>query len=178
MEDIERLDLKFSRIDKESNRHTILYEIRMLRFCLEWLNKNGPDHLPEEEMWAILESFLLHYRNLANYLSGRGGKKGDLSMSVPKHWSEEGFTKTKVEAIKKAASGAFKEYSSKISTYLAHCTRQRYDKPVRWKPSLMFQELEPAIGEFEKALGMPPTPSRIVEAYVEPSFGTPTIIKY
>jgi hypothetical protein len=145
-------DAMFSRPSKESHISTILYEIRMLRFCLTWLTAHGASHKPAEEVYVALECFLLHYRNLANFLSGKGGSHGDLSMAAPRHWTDgEQFDEEKIAAIKAKAAVAYTSYSGDISTFLAHCTNQRYEQSKRWNPSQMFAALESAMVQFEKA---------------------------
>jgi hypothetical protein len=55
-----------SRPDKPSHGQTILFEIDMLRFAAGKLLKVGD--VPEHEQWVWLEDFLLHYRDLIEFL--------------------------------------------------------------------------------------------------------------
>jgi|ERR1041385_1526388 hypothetical protein len=140
----------FSRQEKESHIKTIEYEIRMLKFCLDCLNKSGAKHQPEEEMWAMLESFLLHYRNLVNFLSGRGRKRNSLTMAQTKRWADKNYDKAETDAIQNLAVPAYKAYSNQISIYLAHCTPERYEIPMEWKPQKMYNNMLPALERFQQ----------------------------
>lgn len=146
----ERDEQMFSRQTKESHLETIQYEIRMLRFCLDRLSQCGSKHQPEEEMWVVLEGFLLHYRNLVNFLSGRGGTHGDLSMAAPRLWAGDRFDKAETDAIQKLASQPYTAYSNEISTYLAHCTRDRHEHVKEWPIQRMYDDLLPALAKFEQ----------------------------
>jgi hypothetical protein len=141
----------FWREEKDSHIKTIVYEIRMLRFSLSWLVKNGTQYRPEEELYAVLECFLLHYRNLVNFLSGKGGSSGDLSISAPNQWVDGKYDETEAAAIKKIAGPVYTAHSPDISTYLAHCTKKRYEQSKKWQPGKMYDELAPAIVKFEES---------------------------
>jgi len=55
----------YSRTEKESHLDTIHYELSMLNFCGEQLDKlSRADH----SFNAFLECFLLHYRNVMEFL--------------------------------------------------------------------------------------------------------------
>ncbi len=173
-------DDEFSRTRKKSRSSTIEYEIRMLRFTLEWLRRLGPDHQPEDEMFAVLESFLLHYRNLASFLSGKGGKRGDLMIHTPKRWTNQQIPPEKLDQIKELATEVYDKYSKKISTYLAHCTEARFLQAIRWRPGRMYQDIAEAIHEFEELLGeQPPTRTPSVVHYMlgNDDYGTATKTK-
>lgn len=168
----------FSRPDKESHISTIKYEIRMLRFSLDWLTKNGLGHQPEEELCALLECFLLHYRNLVNFLSGKGGSSGDLSMASPSRWADKNYDKATAEAIQKLAGHVYSAHSADISTYLAHCTRQRYERSKKWQPGSMYDELLPAIKKFEESFCGEIQAVREMSLLGTADYSTATVIKH
>ena len=57
-----------SRIDKAEHYQTVLYEIDMLRFCYSKV-LSPPDGARDADVWAYLEAFLVHYRNLLYFFS-------------------------------------------------------------------------------------------------------------
>ena len=162
----------FSRVSKKSHIETIEYEIRMLTFSLGWLAKSGTDHQPQEEIFAILECFLLHYRNLVNFLSGKGGSSGDLSMAAPDVWVRSGYDRGQSEELRKITAPVYTAYSADISTYLAHCTRQRYEQSKEWQPGKMYEELLPAIVKFEELFCGKRRAKEVKALFMEDSFGT------
>ena len=74
-------DLKVSRRVKEDSLDTVKYEIEMLRYCRERINRLDQTSAPEEDRWLALEGFLLHYRNLLEFVRGRGQREDDLKLS-------------------------------------------------------------------------------------------------
>jgi hypothetical protein len=168
----------FSRPNKESHISTIKYEIRMLRFSLDWLTKNGVGHQPEEELCALLECFLLHYRNLVNFLSGKGGSSGDLSMASPNRWADKNYDKARIEEIRKLAGHVYADHSTDISTYLAHCTRQRYEQSKKWQPGSMYDELLPAIKKFEESFCGETQAVRGMSLLGDADYSTASVIKH
>lgn len=142
----------FSRPSKESHEGTIHYEAQMLRHCkdrLMTLKKSDPT-VDQREMVVYLECFLLHYRNLAQFLSGKGGSSKDLRMTNSKKWSPRQLTREEAEQVTTPAVKTYDKYCHDISTYLSHCTRQRYEEEMSWKPKEMWRDIEPAINAFEK----------------------------
>jgi hypothetical protein len=104
------------------------YEIRMLRFCVQRLDKQPS--LSDEERWVYLECFLLHYRNLIRFFSGREHRatKGDVSMSQPEAFCSA-LSKERVEWYKAQVqtldnNDANCEHNL-ISKLLQHCTKKR-----------------------------------------------------
>jgi len=65
----ERMPIIRSRPKKLNHADTVLYEIYMLRFAADRLKREQCDD--QKDAWAHLEAFLLHYRNLIEFL----GKK-------------------------------------------------------------------------------------------------------
>jgi hypothetical protein len=60
------MSVAFSRADKLTDGDTILYEIDMVRFAASRLLRGKWES--EKDQWACLESFLVHYRNLIEFL--------------------------------------------------------------------------------------------------------------
>ncbi len=167
----------FSRPSKESHISTIKYEIRMLRFSLEWLTGKGATYQPEEELYAVLECFLLHYRNLVNFLSGKGGSSGDLSMAAPNRWADQRYDKTQLDVVQKMAGPVYAAHSADISTYLAHCTRQRYEQSKQWRPGTMYDELLPAITKFEELFCGQKQNTYVTSVLGDAEYGTTSMTK-
>lgn len=139
----------FARPSKESHEGTIHYEARMLRYCLDRIVALRQEGSAGDDLIVHLECFLLHYRNLAHFLSGQGGSSGDLKITNWKRWSSRQLSKEEVAKVTKAAAAIYRDYCSDISTYLSHCTRERYEKEKDWNPQKMLKDLEPAISGFE-----------------------------
>jgi hypothetical protein len=170
--------IMFSRASKKSHINTIEYEIRMLKFALAWLAKNGTDYQPEEELYAILECFLLHYRNLVNFLSGKGGSSGDLSMAAPDVWVRGEYERNQTEELRRITAPIYTAYSADISTYLAHCTQQRYEQSKQWQPGRMYEELMPAIAKFEEVFCEKGRAKEMKTMLTEESYGTASWIEH
>jgi len=172
-------EVKFDRAaQKESHLGTIQYEIGMLHYSLEWLMLHGPDHEPAEERHVFLEAYLLHYRNLVNFLSGSGGSAGDLTIKKPQVWAESKYTEELIAEISKVAKEAYTAHSGNISTFLAHCTEDRHDRVQQWQPDKMYVVLKPAIDLFMKSFPKN-EPNRGQSVVLGPeSHSTATIIRY
>jgi len=168
----------FCRPSKDSHISTIEYEIRMLRFSLGWLTKNGTTYQPEDELYAMLECFLLHYRNLVNFLSGKGGSSGDLSMAAPKRWVRRDYDESEIDVIQKMAGPVYAAHSADISTYLAHCTRQRYEQSKQWRPGTMYLELLPVISKFEELFCGGKQLGHVTSVLGDAEYGTTSMAKY
>lgn len=169
----------FSRTQKESHESTLGYEIRMLHFTLDWLGRLGPEHQPEDEMFAVLESFLVHYRNLARFLSGKGGTKGDFLITTPNRWTEQQLPRDELMKIQKLATKAYENYNEAISTYLAHCTKERYLRPTGWHPVEMYRQIAPAVERFQTLISKPrPAKPRAIGMLERDSYSTATVTRH
>jgi hypothetical protein len=165
-----------SRIRKDNNFLTVLYEIDMLRFAY------GQVVCPREEareadVWVFLEVFLLHYRNLLDFFGKEPRFETDVSIASPKMiWSpEDGLDKQMPEAaalkeMQDRGIQLWKEYDDPnqredtISRYLQHCTTYRTG-PKEWFPIEMMREMESLLGLFERYLPefKPATQSGLVD---------------
>jgi hypothetical protein len=144
----------YSRTVKESHLDTIHYELSMLNFCggqLDKLSRAGQRALFN----AFLECFLLHYRNVMEFLSGnhhrkakKPGETSDLSTADPKPWAGRELSPEELAEIQTPAKTIDVKYSKDISQYLQHCTERRFAEDRFWKYGEMFAELRPAIQAF------------------------------
>jgi hypothetical protein len=139
----------FARPSKESHEGTIHYAARMLRHCLDRIVAFRNEDSAGEELIVHLECFLLHYRNLAHFLSGKGGSHGDLKITNWMRWSSKRLSEEEVAKVTQSATAIYWDYCSDISTYLSHCTRERYEKEKDWNPQKMLNDIAPAIRAFE-----------------------------
>jgi hypothetical protein len=144
----------YSRTEKESHLDTIHYELSMLNFCgaqLDKLSSAGD----RASFNVFLECFLLHYRNVMEFLSGnhhrkgkRPGESSDLSTADPRPWAGRELSPEEVAKIQSPAKTIDDKYFQDISQYLQHCTERRFAEGKFWKYGEMFAELRPAIEAF------------------------------
>lgn len=165
-----------SRIRKDNNFLTVLYEIDMLRFAY------GQVICPREaareaDVWVFLEAFLLHFRNLLDFFGKKSRFASDLSIARPEMiWSpEEGLEKQMPDAsalkeMQERGMQLWQAYEDTnqredtISRYLQHCTTYRIG-PKDWFPIAMMHEMESLLGPFERHLPefKPATQSGVVD---------------
>ena len=121
----------YTRRPKESHLDTVRYEIDMLDFCAEKLMQK-PQGWDEGDQNVYLEGFLVHYRNLLRFFSGKNPKDNDLSTAKPEVWAVRQITAAELDAIKKPAENLDKDrgdgYHAKISRYIQHCTIYRHEQ--------------------------------------------------
>src|SRR5579875_2269831 len=92
----------YARRPKESHLDTIVFEIEMLNFCKRKVVQC--DTLEVKERWVYLEGFLLHYRNLIRFFSGKGPqRKGDLSTNNSMVWGNRCLSPVEGSTIKDPA---------------------------------------------------------------------------
>src|SRR5271169_2738817 len=73
------MPLILSRPKKLNHIHTVRYEIDMLRHAISRLAKQK---LAERDAWVYLEAFLLHYRNLIEFLGKENPSQTDLHVTT------------------------------------------------------------------------------------------------
>src|SRR4051812_40414444 len=78
-----------SRPDKMTDSSTILYEIDMFRFAAHRLFERRLEY--DKDVWTHLEAFLLHYRNLIEFL-GKQGNISDSDLHVTNIWTRLSHT--------------------------------------------------------------------------------------
>lgn len=149
-----------NRPEKLSDRHTIIYEIDMIEYCYQRLVQEK--RLSKREGYAFLECFLLHYRNLIEFLGKtRSLRDDDLSISKPEDWA--GGLPIGEDRIKPlVANELYEEYEGRdktgekrrdtISRYLQHCTKQRTESKD-WPVEEMYRKISPFIDGFRSVLG-------------------------
>jgi hypothetical protein len=127
----------------------------MLRFSYQRL---AEQNLVERDAWVYLESFLLHYRNLIDFLGNDRLRPGDLhimniwtlaNLTAPANLNDlyEKGKKLRAEYEPTDAQGG-----GRISQYLQHCTEKRIEFKD-WPVSTMYEQIEPLLSDVEKHLG-------------------------
>jgi hypothetical protein len=145
--------LIYSRPPKLEHSDTIHYEISMLRYAAQKLDSG----LVERDAWVHLEAFLLHFRNLIEFLGNDNKRDGDLR--ITNMWELIGVTPpARLAGINAEGKLLFANYEpsdkaggGRISQYLQHCTEKRIDDK-RWEVSKMMSEIEPLLHEVEQSL--------------------------
>jgi hypothetical protein len=85
----------------------------------------------------------------------------------------------KIKEIAGLAANVYKDHSEAISTYLAHCTKDRYMRPRSWRPGKMYGELAEALSRFEALIDESEATARAVPVSVlEDDFGTATRTRF
>ena len=164
----------YARPLKESHLDTVRYEIEMLRFCVQRLPALR-DRIPHTQLvssgyvtnmsvhtvttepdprdvYVYLEAFLVHYRNLIRFFSGkRTDKPKDLSVKKPEVWAGRALSPAEDAAIRSPAVQLDTHWHDRISKYLQHCTEVRSERDVEWPIGQMMNELQPILGAFEQA---------------------------
>lgn len=163
--------------NKESPLDTLLYEIRMLRHAYLFLSKHGPSHQPKDELNVYIECYLVHFRNLINFLSG-GGKKNDFRIDRPQKWSPCEISKNQLNTLKQASQDLRVRYSATISKFLTHCTSDRHMAHQAWDIAAMNTEIEQRLIAFEQLIGKPQKDSGRPKMNFTDSFGTATTRKF
>jgi len=152
------MPLILSRPKKLSHTGTIRYEIDMLRFAAQRLAEKA---LTGRDVWAFLEVFLLHYRNLIDFLGSENPRPDDLHVrniwqltnSTPPANLDELYVKGR--ALRARYEPADAQGGGRISQYLQHCTMKRTDAKD-WEVGVMVDDIEPLLCEVEKHLGVHP----------------------
>jgi len=143
----------FSRPGKLTDSDTILYEIDMVRFAASRLLRGKWES--EKDQWACLESFLVHYRNLIEFLGKEQHLIRDTDLHVSNIWHRLGTTEpAQFPKIREQGDKLWAKYErveDTISRYLQHCTTLRTESKS-WEVGTMNGELEPVLAEVEKAL--------------------------
>jgi hypothetical protein len=147
-----------TRIDKLSHSDTVLYEIHMLRFTCDRLIES--EWKNERDAWVYLESFLVHYRNLVEFLSKPQSKirdKGPIQdIHITNIWElEHQAVPSWVSEVHTKAQPLWAKYGEaadeRISIYLQHSTTKRIDIK-HWRIDEMVNEIEPLLTEITNAL--------------------------
>ncbi len=143
----------FSRLEKATDAETILYEIDMLRFAASELIGGKLERGDRE--WVYLECFLLHYRNLVEFVGKEQREIRKTDLHVSNSWKKI-HTKPPTELAQIYAAGRklwdkYERVDDRISRFLQHCTTLRTEFK-EWEVGTMYNELEPLLYEIEKAI--------------------------
>jgi hypothetical protein len=145
--------VSFARPDKQTDAETILYEIDMFRFAASRLLRGTWES--DKDKWACLECFLVHYRNLIEFLGKEQNLVQDTDLHVTNIWQRIGVPEpAQLPEIRRQGDILWVKYEraqDRISRYLQHCTTLRTEWKS-WEVGTMNGELEPVIAEVEKAL--------------------------
>ncbi len=134
----------YTRGEKENDLDTIIYEINMLDHCFQRC-KQTTETEDQGDRNTFLEGFLLHYRNLIEFFSGRQTRYStDLSISKPKVWRQN-----KGDTTRMTRPDLRKKYQGEISKYLQHCTTIRAEVTKEWDIDKMYSELNEVLVQFE-----------------------------
>src|SRR6202521_840441 len=148
------MPLILSRPKKLDHVDTVRYEIDMLRFAAQRLAEKT---LTKRDAWVYLEAFLLHYRNLIDFVGSEKLRSGDLhitniwqlaNLAEPGNLKEI-YAKGKILRARYEPPG---DQAGRISQYLQHITEKRIDAKD-WEVSVMVDGIEPLLSEVEKHLG-------------------------
>lgn len=152
------MSLILSRPKKLSHSDTVLYEIYMLRFAAgRLLDGHTKDYWRDEkDAWVYLEAFLVHFRNLIEFLGNDKPRPTDVHVKTI--WKLEDLTPPgPLDDICAKGTHLWDEYEPggkdgvRLSQYLAHCTQQRIE-PRDWDIDRMTGQIEPLLAEIEKRL--------------------------
>ncbi len=143
----------FSRPDKLTDAETMLYEINMVRFAASRLLRGAWES--DKDRWAFLECFLLHYRNLIEFLGKEQHLVQDTDLHVSNIWQRLGVSEpAPLPKIREQGDKLWAKYErvrDKISRYLQHCTTLRTELKS-WEVGTMNEELETVLADVEKVL--------------------------
>ena len=151
------MPLVLSRPAKLDHVDTARYEIDMLRFAAQRLAEKT---LTERDAWVYLEAFLLHYRNLVNFLGSDKPGPGSTDLHLTNIWQlgnlvppiELDGMYAKGQALRAKYEPTNKQGGARISQYLQHCTTKRVEAKD-WEVSTMVADIEPLLSEVEDHLG-------------------------
>jgi hypothetical protein len=143
----------FSRLEKATDVDTILYEIDMLRFAASELVGGKLEHGNRE--WVYLECFLLHYRNLIEFVGKEQHLVQKTDLHVSNIWKKIRTSPPK-ELAKLSAEGRklwekYERTDDRISRFLQHCTTLR-TQFKEWEVGTMYNELDPLLQAIEIAI--------------------------
>ncbi|MFI5096587.1 MAG: hypothetical protein ACHQT6_01310 [Candidatus Acidiferrales bacterium] len=145
-------NLIFSRPHKLGDFDTVVYEIDMLRFAAARLQESNWQD--PRDAWVYLEAFLVHYRNLIEFLGKDNPSKTDLHITTM--WNQEGVAApVDVDEIHTKGKQLWAQYEPKdtdgggrISQYLHHCTTKRTNAKY-WRIDEMTKQIEPLLKSVE-----------------------------
>jgi hypothetical protein len=119
----------------------------MLRFTAGQLNMGTY----EKDAWVYVESFLIHFRNLIEFLGNPDPRaKGVRDLHVTTLWAREGLqepeTLSRLHSDGRQLFEFYERQKSRISRFVAHCTEKRIDFK-EWYIDKMCEEIEPLLDQ-------------------------------
>lgn len=153
---------------KLTHTQTILYEIDMLRYTAEELDKGN--RKSEKDKWIFLEAFLVHFRNLIEFFGHPAPRLTDLHITkIGDFWHDVSTRPSQSDLAKLRRADLWDRYEDdqpdRISRFLHHCTQHRVD-PKEWEAGMMYSELNPTLDAFERLV---PDRSRTWDIPVAPT---------
>jgi hypothetical protein len=154
------MSLILSRPKKIHHPDTVLYEIYMLRFAAGRLLEGQTKGYwrDEKDAWVYLEAFLIHFRNLIEFLGNDNPRPTDVHVKTI--WALVNLRPPdRLDEICTKGSLLWNEYEPKgkdsvrLSQYLAHCTQRRIESRD-WPIDTMVEQIEPLLTEIEKHLSL------------------------
>jgi hypothetical protein len=139
----------YERNRKSSHLATLYYEMDMLEFTFRKVSESESG--AESPDWNLLiEGFLLHYRNLIEFFSGKKHRPNgsDISIANSEVWSGRKLTEAEMNQLQPAAQKLEDEYWVDISQFLQHCTVRRHLEFREWDIAKMFERLTPVLKNF------------------------------
>jgi hypothetical protein len=146
---------RYRRSRKASHLDTVYYEIDMMEYAYERLVKRDTRPLPESNM--LIESYLMHYRNLIEFFSGAkhrdrsAGKPRDISVKDAEVWAGRTLASEEQGTIATPAAKLVDAYFEDISQFLQHCTERRFLESRDWDVEGMCDEIKPIVAAFSSA---------------------------
>jgi hypothetical protein len=115
--------------------------------------------LTERDAWIYLEAFLLHFRNLIQFLGKDKDKLSATDLHVITIWGLMALTApARLNGIYAEGQRLLAKYEpsdsaggGRISQYLQHVTTKRVD-PKDWEVSIMMAEIDPLLTEVDQSL--------------------------
>jgi hypothetical protein len=158
---------------KETHLNAIGYELEMLRFCRDQIQAQPSP--PDARATSLhIEGFLLHFRNLIRFFSGKRPRPYDLSTADPDTWAGRLLTDDEIMLFQVAAECLDEDYYQAISKYLQHCTALAQKGEHEWNIDGMFEEIAPLVREFERRFLSLPAKAPASEPPNPSATGSPT----
>jgi len=141
-----RQERTHSELRKMAREH-VRYELQMMRLTAAGLKALRPDQVGERNV--LIESFLLHTRNLRDFLHQKQGRDDTDALAVdffddPSSWLDK----------RPEPAEAIRNNRERMNRALAHLSYSRleYESSKTWAVSEMRQGIEDAFSAFLKAL--------------------------
>jgi hypothetical protein len=125
----------------------------MLRFACSRLVREKWKQ--ERDAWVYLESYLVHYRNLIEFVGKPQDRLRQGDIHITNIWTLEGLAvpswANTVHTNGQALFTKYEEQDDRISRYLQHCTTKRIEAKD-WPIDEMTKAIEPLLTQVESVL--------------------------